>query len=400
MTRTLARILIAGLLVAAALPARADLDFQAVEEWTFLQFRYPDGSFRLLSDGTKISAFSRALSDTSGQGLPFDAYLSYVDEDGDSVGVYIWKNPPPAKYFFVETAGADSLFAAPDFYRMGSNTAPPSSVDSLAIGEGMVLTKHLADSLISSPKFISSGVIRDVHLAANLDGAKLTPGTVPEGAIATGAVTPEKLAAGERYLSAAAGDEVEAQNGYFARIQPAPGGPIEVYGPAEFSLGHDVKSGADLTFESGSSLLASSGATVNLATTVDLGATAQPTTVNGPIEVRGDMDFGASPSHDATFSGAVSVATGLTMGAAGDTTTTHTVTGFLDLSYIEVTLGTATINAVYAFPGATSDMIFVAVCSGAVRLAQAVYETPGHIRIRAASSLSSTPTRVVAFKVH
>lgn len=182
-------------------PARSDLAFQAVEEWAPFTFRYPSGRFRIISEGAEIQAFNRAWSDTTGQGIPFDRYFSHVDEDGDSVGVFVWIDLPAGKYFFVETLGTDSTFTLPDFSRQGFDLAPPASVDSSAIIDAMILTRHLdPDSIISDPKYIASGVVRSIHVAPNLDGAKLLAGSVDSTQLAAGAALRNIIAGGSEVV--------------------------------------------------------------------------------------------------------------------------------------------------------------------------------------------------------
>ena len=395
MNRTLLFVLTL-LSLGATVVVGADLPFQSVEEWVTLSFRYPSGRFRLASEGTDIQAFDHAWDDTTGRGLPPDRYFSHLDEDGDSVGVYVWVDPPPGKYFFVERSGVDSSFAIPRFYRMGLDLVPPLALTGESVPPGTITEPMLGDSAIASTRLLLSGIVRNGAIDG-LDGAKIVSGTLPAAALANGAVTPEKLATGERFFSATAGDEVEAQTGYFVRIQPFTGGPLELVGPTEITQGHDMQSGSDLTFLSGSSLLANSGATVDFGTTVALGATAQPTTIRGPLATQGDMTFGAAASHEADFRGSV------TLGSLGDSTMVHPVHGFLQ--YENTVTATATAlnqTGIVAFPGATSDMLFDVYCPGATSFGLGAfigqYESPGHVRWYSSTSSGSARTIYIVGK--
>lgn len=139
------------------------------------------------------------------------------------------------------------------------------SVDDTTLIDGKVTTSKLAALAVTSSK-IDSAALLSWHYAN---------GSIGFPALALATIRPENMAstASNKWFSAADGDTVEGQYGMFARLEPVPGGGyFEIVGPFYVYNANDVQSGADLTFLSGSSLLANSGSTVTLATNVTLGS--------------------------------------------------------------------------------------------------------------------------------
>ena len=245
MRRFLSLLALVAVVAVLATLATADTDFQSVDERAHFTFSYPSGQPRLISDGNDIRIYNEAWSDTTGNGIEADYYFSGLNAAGDSVGVWAWENLEPGKYFFVERSGTDTTFSVPRYVRLGFDTAPPNSVDSSAVKDGMILTRHFiqSDSLINASKFIKSGVVIDKHIAA-VSGSKIASQTIEPGA----------LAQGRQWFSAAANDSAQFETLGAARIRAPNGsgtqeliatdldvimsGDVDASGTGDWTFGH------------------------------------------------------------------------------------------------------------------------------------------------------------------
>lgn len=112
-----------------------------------------------------------------------------------------------------------------------------------------------------------------------------------------------------------------------------------------------------------------------------------------------DIDTDLNVDRIATFQDSVIV------GASGDTTTTHPVTGFLRWHSAQVlTVDALATGGTMAFPGATADMVFSAISIDGVgstlltRMVSVVYDSPGHVSWLSTSNGSPRDFLVIGYK--
>ena len=337
----------AGLLLAICSIVSADLPFQSLEERVHFSFSYPSGRARLASDPNTIKMFNRAWSDTTGKGIAPASYYSHLDKDGDSVGVWWWSNLSSGKYFFVETTGIDSLFAVPDYVRLGWDTIPPASIDSAAIIAGAIKTVHLdTDSIISAAHFIKSGVIANVHLTSGIDGMKLQSSSVPAERLEVDGISPNRVL---DFTSATDSFKVEhlivTDEALLTNVLAQPsGGPVTILGSLELDgSGSDIVVGGDVSIAGALTVTKNA----DFDSSVTLGdASSDAILIGGDLTVNKDMVLGDATTDTIGIHGVPTCHDSIAVGYSFDTAGADSdrVSLGIEGGFLKYVVGTKTVN--------------------------------------------------------